>query len=271
MAKGLSVVLFVVLNFGVVNFVDALQVEMARIYRGTLQVNGSKAKPGSVVSLDGVQAGNVKNNGHYSVSAVILPSDCIVEVTDGFDTQQAVVSFCSPQGPRGEKGEDGPVGPQGMHGQTGSVGPPGPVLHLYTANGEDKGILVNATSDRTYTTWDPETGELRNYTDSSSPPSHLSLSRAESLYYTDFNCHGMAYAKQPLGSDVYRDAEIDGGIKYFVDTGEVDTNIDSPSFTPNPLTECRHSIVNGEYLINHFSTMYRLREITNPPAFIIGY
>ncbi len=106
---------------------DALTINDARIRNGALEVRGRDAVPNAIILLDGAPGDRLATEqGSFRTSAVVLPDDCIVTVSDGVDQTDAVVRGCGPVGPQGTLGPQGPQGPQGAQGPEGPIGPEGP-------------------------------------------------------------------------------------------------------------------------------------------------
>lgn len=106
-----------------------ISVAVARITEGALWVIGQIDEPEAEVTLDGAFTEKADRRGYFRFRVVHHPYSCIVKVTSGGQSQEAVVAGCGqagPPGPPGPAGPAGPPGPRGDPGLPGSAGPPGP-------------------------------------------------------------------------------------------------------------------------------------------------
>lgn len=83
---------------------NALTISQAEINAGQLLVSGAKVAPDAQITIDGTFAGSATRRGTFSVQLPLHPADCVVDVSDGFDTVPAVVKNCGQQGPGGVSG-----------------------------------------------------------------------------------------------------------------------------------------------------------------------
>ena len=106
-----------------------ITIAVARITEGALWVIGQTDQPEAEVTLDGAFTEKADRRGYFRFRVVHHPYSCIVKVTSGADSQEAVVAGCGqagPPGPPGPAGPPGPPGPQGAMGEAGLAGPAGP-------------------------------------------------------------------------------------------------------------------------------------------------
>lgn len=114
---------------------------------------------------------------------------------------QLIPGPVGPQGPQGIQGVAGTQGVPGIQGEVGPVGPQGPAgssLHLYDANNQDLGIVIDIpTYPNEFTkTFIPSLGLFITYRDTDNGPTdpHLAAGDAISLLYTGIDCTGDAFS-----------------------------------------------------------------------------
>ncbi|MDD3887431.1 MAG: hypothetical protein PHN19_01520 [Patescibacteria group bacterium] len=146
---------------------------------------------------------------------------------------QGVKGDQGPQGEKGDKGEQGIKGIQGERGEKGDRGEqgvPGMQLHVYDANNQDLGILVDASlrfynnvGVRTFDIYIPSLKKFL-YIDAD-------LNSSLTVYFSDANCTGSAFITDgPL--DDFRVLRVFGD-RYFVKNGNQKQSVSIASFTPN--------------------------------------
>jgi hypothetical protein len=105
-------------------------------------------------------------------------------------------NIIGPQGPKGDKGDTGEQGPIGLTGSQGIQGEVGPTLHVYDANGQDLGILVNADASfaGNITSYLPEPGIFVNIRQSDSNKL-ATIANDDTVWFTGDNCTGTPYGR----------------------------------------------------------------------------
>lgn len=116
--------------------------------------------------------------------------------------ERGLVGLTGPQGIQGEPGPKGDMGEQGLQGEQ---GPTGSSLHLYDANGQDLGILLNITDNRaeSFTLYLP--GQKVRLRLSLGDDGHnnriVSFKDNSEVYFSEQNCAGIPYSNNDnLGS-----------------------------------------------------------------------
>ena len=102
-----------------------ISIAVARITEGALWVVGSVDRADAEVTLDGAFVERSDRRGYFRFRVIHHPYSCIVKVTSGGETQEAVVAGCGQAGPPGPPGAAGPAGPAGPQGPRGDPGIPG--------------------------------------------------------------------------------------------------------------------------------------------------
>lgn len=104
------------------------------------------------------------------------------------------------QGPKGDKGDKGDPGEQGPQGERGEIGPQGPAgtsLHLFDANGQDLGIILQSSQLTGIETYIPSLDAVFSFKQSisTSPRGFFvsSLNQTTQVYFENQNCSGNAY------------------------------------------------------------------------------
>jgi hypothetical protein len=83
----------------------SITVTSASLVGTSLSVQGSGAKGGASVSVDGTRMGTALNDGTFSISNSSFTSpDCVIAVTDGRTSTDATLNPCSPSGGSGGGG-----------------------------------------------------------------------------------------------------------------------------------------------------------------------
>lgn len=120
--------------------------------------------------------------------------DAITNLQEQIANIQLIPGPIGPQGPQGDVGLVGPQGEQGPHGE---IGPAGSQLHLFDANGQDLGILINAEANASYfRTYIPTEFVFLNF-DQSRNSSSISVTPTGTIYFHLENCIGTPYAGGP--------------------------------------------------------------------------
>ena len=109
----------------------ALTISTAKIAKGAVQVKGRDAGPLALLTWDGQPMAQANKAGGFRFATVILPQDCIGDLSEGGQAGRGVIEGCGPaaqivQGPPGPEGSPGPKGDKGDTGGTGPQGLPGP-------------------------------------------------------------------------------------------------------------------------------------------------
>jgi hypothetical protein len=103
-----------------------IAISVARITEGALWVIGQLDRADVEVVLDNAFVEKSDRSGYFRFRVIHHPATCIVKVTSGEETQEAVVAGCGQSGPPGPTGASGPAGPPGPQGPKGDPGPRGP-------------------------------------------------------------------------------------------------------------------------------------------------
>ena len=141
----------------------------------------------------------------------------------------------------------------GPQGPSGPQGPAGPTLHLYDANNQDLGILLNSNDGLAlqFTTYLPEKEiflEMRqNY-------GNIFLFEATSIYYLEQNCNGLPYTNNLGNPHKALKAYANRIFKY---TGEDIIVGQQPLSVLETTTGCQNSLPGA-------GALYPLEEITLP-------
>jgi Collagen triple helix repeat (20 copies) len=106
------------------------------------------------------------------------------------------------RGEKGEAGEPGVQGPAGEKGERGDVGAPGPQgpagasLHLYDANGQDLGLLVENNGDASFLTFQMNENVFTTFSQgvrSDDTTFVRLLPNQKTIYFDGPNCQGNAF------------------------------------------------------------------------------
>ncbi|WP_188311799.1 hypothetical protein [Salinarimonas soli] len=101
-------------------------IHAARVAAGDLWILGVVNEPGATVSLDDLFTTKADSRGRFEFRVPYHPPYCMVRLSTGLHTRNAVVAQCGQLGPRGEPGPAGPPGARGEPGPPGLPGPMGP-------------------------------------------------------------------------------------------------------------------------------------------------
>jgi hypothetical protein len=102
---------------------------VAAIDAGRLIITGQTPVARQIVTLNGQYSATSTNARTFQFSLLLLPTNCVVALSIGAASDQAVIVNCGPQGaqgPAGVQGPSGPAGPAGPIGLPGLTGPQGP-------------------------------------------------------------------------------------------------------------------------------------------------
>lgn len=109
----------------------------ASIRRGDLVIEGRIRRtrdPNVEIKISPAKTVKVESTatGAFRWTGTEFPTTCVVTITSGSETRDAVIQNCGPAGPPGPEGQPGPTGsagpagPPGPPGSPGPAGPPGP-------------------------------------------------------------------------------------------------------------------------------------------------
>ncbi|MBN9147706.1 MAG: hypothetical protein J0I83_05800 [Nitrobacter sp.] len=103
----------------------------ATIRRGDLVIEGrirGTRDPNVEIKINPAKTVKIESTGTgaFRWSGAEFPSTCIVTITSGSQTRDAVIQNCGAAGAPGPAGPPGPTGPAGPAGSAGPAGPPGP-------------------------------------------------------------------------------------------------------------------------------------------------
>jgi hypothetical protein len=102
--------------------------DQARIIGGDLIVMGRVIGHASTtVTLDDTYETQTDQTGRFVFRLPYHPADCVVTLSAGEVSREAVIGFCGQAGPQGPKGDAGQQGQRGEAGEAVSTGEPGPI------------------------------------------------------------------------------------------------------------------------------------------------
>lgn len=111
---------------------QGLEVASAALVGGRLKIEGTAAKGGSLVAIDGTAFKKVADgDGRFAFDVALRPPACKLTLRAGSAKRDVIVAGCAPvgdpgeAGPRGHAGPPGPAGPQGAQGAVGAKGAAG--------------------------------------------------------------------------------------------------------------------------------------------------
>lgn len=151
-----------------------------------------------------------------------------------------------PKGDKGDTGERGPKGDQGEKGDTGEQGPAGTSLHLYDANGQDLGILINTNYTKHFTIV-PGTDFVIQFSDNDQTQEAKVFSAngggsggINRVYFTEPNCEGTPMVNTGANTP-HRLALLKTGapLKYFRFTGVGNTSLEVQSYSNTNPVQCQ--------------------------------
>lgn len=183
-----------------------------------------------------------------------------------------------PQGPQGDVGPQGPTGPQGAQGIPGPQGPQGPAgqqLHLYDANGQDLGTILDSINGGYsgtgygFNVFVPQMNRIaRIIEEDFGVNQHKPIvvdndnSLTHDIYFSDIGCSGIPYSDTPISHfTIIKNGQewwFGQTPRYFVGTG-LNGNFSEQSYLDN-----NHLCTNHVSVLH---SLYELQEVTLPFTF----
>lgn len=79
----------------------ALEVTRAQISNGMIEIRGREAEPGAVIFWEEEAVTQANKGGKFDFSTLLLPSDCVADLSDGVEMIDVIIANCGPQGEPG--------------------------------------------------------------------------------------------------------------------------------------------------------------------------